>query len=256
MPPPQPEPTSESTAPSSALSQTKSSKPYNATLLPLLLESSILSFGTFTLKSGRSSPYFFTSSALHTARQLNAVSSAIAYLLSQPPFVDPTTSTPAFDVVFGPAYKGIPLAAAVMTELAHVAPEKMGDISYAFNRKEAKAHGEGGSVVGAGMKGKRVLIIDDVITAGTALREAVDIIRAQGGILAGVVVLLDRQERVSDEEKRSAVGKARHDLHVPVQAVIELADLIEVFEKGGMTGVGEEEVSRLKEYREKYGSVD
>lgn len=246
MPPPQP-----SSAPSA-----EPSKPYTSTLLPLLLENSVLSFGTYTLKSGRSSPYFFTSSALHTARQLNAVSSAFAHLLSQPPYVDPSTSSPNFDILFGPAYKGIPLAAAVMTELAHVAPQRMGHVSYAFNRKEAKAHGEGGGVVGANMSGKRVVIVDDVITAGTALREAVEIIKREGGVVAGVVVLLDRQERVSEEEKRSAVGKARNDLQVPVQAVVELADLIEVFEKGGVNGVGEGEVKRLKEYREKYGSVD
>lgn len=246
MPPPQ---TSSDSAP-------QPSKPYLSTILPLFLESDILSFGTFTLKSGRQSPYFFTSTKLHTSQQLNAVSSAIAHLLSQPPFVDLSTTSPTFDVLFGPAYKGIPLAAAVTTKLVDILPEQMAHISYTFNRKEVKAHGEGGRVVGAPMRGKRVVIIDDVMTSGKAMRESVEIIKDEGGTVAGVVVLLDRQERVSDQEKRSAVGQARDDLQVPVQAVVELADMIEVLEGGGVSGIGEEEVKRLKEYREKHGSID
>lgn len=151
--------------------------------------------------------------------------------------------------MFGPAYKGIPLCAAVLTELAYH-DKRFDNVSYAFNRKEAKAHGEGGNIVGCSLKGKRVVIVDDVITAGTALREAVSIIQAEGGVVAGVVVLLDRQERVSDEESRSAIGVAEATLKVPIKAVVTLNDLIETLGPE----VGEIEVGRMKEYREKYGS--
>ncbi|KAL9106282.1 MAG: hypothetical protein Q9227_008681 [Pyrenula ochraceoflavens] len=231
-------------------------KPYKSTLLPLLLSNSVLTFGTYTLKSGRISPYFFTSSLLHNAAQVSAVSSAYATILSQPPFSSPGTGAPTFDVLFGPAYKGIPLCAGVMAELAHTGGEKMAGVSYSFNRKEVKDHGEGGGIVGCPLKGRRVVIIDDVITSGKAMREAVNIIKSEGGQVVGVVLLLDRQEKVSDTEAKSAVGVARADLGVPVQAVVELADLIEVFEKGGMKGVGPEEVRKLKEYRDKYGSIE
>lgn len=211
---------------------------YKASLLPLLISNNVLSFGTYTLKSGRESPYFFTSSLLHTAPLLRATSAAYASVLSAPPFVTTAadgTTTPNFDIVFGPAYKGIPICAAVVNELAvrddlSVSPKgTWNNVSYSFNRKEAKAHGEGGNIVGAPLKGKRVVIVDDVITAGTALREAVGIIEKEGGIVSGVVVLLDREERVSESEAKSAVGVAQRDLgeKVPVRAVIGLHDLIE-----------------------------
>ena len=126
------------------------------------------------------------------------------------------------------------------------------NVSYAFNRKEAKDHGEGGNIVGSSVKGKRVVIVDDVITAGTALREAIGIIENAGGIVAGVVVLLDREERVSDAEPKSAVGVAQTELgeKVPVRAVIGLHDLIE---KLG-DQIGEDEIRRLEEYQARYGA--
>ncbi|KAL5336207.1 phosphoribosyltransferase-like protein [Aspergillus crustosus] len=234
---------------------------YKASLLPLLISNKVLSFGTYTLKSGRESPYFFTSSLLHTAPLLRATSSAYASVLSAPPFVTTAadgTTTPNFDIIFGPAYKGIPICAAVVNELAvrdtlAGKPEGTWDnVSYSFNRKEAKDHGEGGNIVGAPLKGKRVVIVDDVITAGTALREAVGIIEKEGGIVSGVVVLLDREERVSENESKSAVGIAQRDLgeKVPVRAVIGLHDLIEKL--GGE--IGEKEVQRLKDYRARYGA--
>ncbi|OJJ58491.1 hypothetical protein ASPSYDRAFT_151556 [Aspergillus sydowii CBS 593.65] len=234
---------------------------YKASLLPLLISNNVLSFGTYTLKSGRESPYFFTSSLLHTAPLLRATSAAYASVLSAPPFVTTAadgTTTPNFDIVFGPAYKGIPICAAVVNELAvrddlSASPKgTWNNVSYSFNRKEAKAHGEGGNIVGAPLKGKRVVIVDDVITAGTALREAVGIIEKEGGIVSGVVVLLDREERVSESEAKSAVGVAQRDLgeKVPVRAVIGLHDLIEKL--GG--DIGEKEVQRLKDYQARYGA--
>ncbi|KAJ0417100.1 phosphoribosyltransferase-like protein [Aspergillus carlsbadensis] len=237
------------------------SQDYKATLLPLLISNKVLSFGTYTLKSGRESPYFFTSSLLHTAPLLRATSAAYASVLSAPPFVTTTadgTTTPNFDIIFGPAYKGIPICAAVVNELAvrdslAGAPKGTWDnVSYSFNRKEAKDHGEGGNIVGAPLKGKRVVIVDDVITAGTALREAVGIIEKEGGIVSGVVVLLDREERVSDTESKSAIGVAQRDLgdKIPIRSVIGLHDLIEKL--GGE--IGESEVERLKDYRARYGA--
>lgn len=234
---------------------------YKSTLLPLLISSNVLTFGTYVLKSGRESPYFFTSSQLHTAPLLRATSAAYASVLSADPFVstDAAGNTePNFDIIFGPAYKGIPICAAVTNELA-VRDALSGypngtwdNVSYSFNRKEAKAHGEGGNIVGAPLKGKRVVIVDDVITAGTALREAVGIIEKEGGIVAGVVVLLDREERVNDSEPKSAIGVAQRDIggNIPIRSVIGLHDLIEKL--GESIGAGE--IERLKDYRARYGA--
>ena len=240
---------------------------YKAALLSLLISNKVLSFGSYILKSGRESPYFFTSSLLHSAPTLRATAAAYASVLSTPPFVTSATdgtTTPTFDIIFGPAYKGIPLCAAVTTELAvkdsltastFASGKGKGTwdgVSYSFNRKEAKDHGEGGNLVGAPVKGKRVVIVDDVITAGTALREAIGIIEKEGGTVVGVVILLDREERVSDAEPKSAVGVAQQSLgdQVPIRAVIGLHDLIEKL--GGQ--IGEEELQRLKEYRARYGA--
>lgn len=232
---------------------------YKSTLLPLLISNNVLSFGTYVLKSGRESPYFFTSSLLHTAPLLRASSAAYASVLSAEPFVTTNadgTAQPNFDIIFGPAYKGIPICASVTNELA-VRDSLSGkttwdNVSYSFNRKEAKAHGEGGNIVGAPLKGKRVVIVDDVITAGTALREAVGIIEKEGGIVAGVVVLLDREERVSDTESKSAIGVAQRDLggKIPIRSVIGLHDLIEKLSDS----IGAGEIQRLKDYRERYGA--
>ena len=213
------------------------------------------------LKSGRESPYFFTSSLLHTAPLLHATASSYARVLSSPPFTieEPGQKPkPTFDVIFGPAYKGIPICAAVLNELCvqdsySASPQGTWDeVSYSFNRKEAKSHGEGGSLVGSPLKGKRVVIVDDVITAGTAIREALEIIKQEGGIVAGVVVLLDREERVSDAEPKSAVGNVQRELgdKVPVRAVVGLTDLIERL--GDQLGA--DKIQKLKEYKEKYGA--
>lgn len=234
---------------------------YKSILLPLLISNNVLSFGTYILKSGRESPYFLTSSLLHTAPLLRATSAAYASVLSAEPFVSADAdgnTKPNFDIIFGPAYKGIPICAAVTNELAvrdslSASPKGTWDnVSYSFNRKEAKAHGEGGNIVGAPLEGKRVVIVDDVITAGTALREAVGIIEKEGGIVAGVVVLLDREERVSDTEPKSAIGVAQSDLgeRIPIRSVIGLHDLIE---KLG-DSIGADEIQRLKDYLARYGA--
>ncbi|CAG8938753.1 unnamed protein product [Penicillium salamii] len=232
---------------------------YKSTLLPLLISNNVLSFGSYTLKSGRDSPYFFTSSLLHTAPLLRATSAAYASVLSAEPFVSTSadgTAKPNFDIIFGPAYKGIPICGSVTNELA-VRDSLSGkntwdNVSYSFNRKEAKSHGEGGNIVGAPLKGKRVVIVDDVITAGTAIREAVSIIEKEGGIVSGIVVLLDREERVSDTEAKSAIGVAQRDLggKIPIRSVLGLHDLIE---KLG-DKIGAENIQRLKDYQERYGA--
>ncbi|KAJ5646114.1 orotate phosphoribosyltransferase [Penicillium lividum] len=237
------------------------SQEQKSTLLPLLISNNVLSFGTYVLKSGRESPYFFTSSLMHTAPLLRASSAAYASVLSAEPFVSTAadgTTKPNFDIIFGPAYKGIPICAAVTNELAvqdalAASPNGTWDnVSYSFNRKEAKDHGEGGNIVGAPLKGKRVVIVDDVITAGTALREAVNIIQKEGGIVAGVVVLLDREERVSDTETKSAIGVAQRDLggDIPIRAVIGLHDIIEHL--GDKFDASD--IQRLKDYRARYGA--
>jgi orotate phosphoribosyltransferase len=235
-------------------------------LLPLLLKASSLTFGTYTLKSGRISPYFFNSSLLFTSSLLGALARAYASVLVNPPFSLPLgteeagsaadgTNQPHFDIIFGPAYKGIPLCAIVARELEfHGAGYE--SIAYSFNRKEAKDHGEGGTIVGAPLKGKRVVVLDDVMTAGTALREAISIIQKQGGIVVGVVLLLTRQERVSDAEPRSAMKVAEDELGVPVRAVLKFEDMIEAVEAGKIDGAGPEQLKLMKDYREKYGSKD
>lgn len=224
-----------------------------AELFPLLLKASALTFGTYTLKSGRVSPYFFTSSLLHTSGLLAAVGRAYASVLTTEPFS--ANGRPEYDILFGPAYKGIPISAVVTRELENAGPEFAG-VSYSFNRKEAKDHGEGGTIVGAPLKDKRIVIIDDVMTAGTALREAVSIIQAQGGKVVGVVLLLTRQERVSESESRSAMKVAEDELKVPVRAVLNFEDIIEAVKAGKIEGAGPEQLEQMDIYRKKYGSQD
>lgn len=239
---------------------------YKKDLISLCLVNRILTFGTFTLKSGRTSPYFFNAGLFNTSALLRALSSAYAQtLLSFQPSTAPSSpSDPGFDIIFGPAYKGIPLAATVCCSLGSVAPEKYDHVAYSFNRKEAKSHGEGGSIVGAPLRNKRVLIVDDVITAGTAIREAVEIIRREGGNVVGIVVALDRQEKVACEAEKnggeddgsqrgSTLEMVKKEFNVPVLAVLTLGGLIEALGKEEK-GVGEEELRKMKEYKAKYGA--
>ena len=219
---------------------------YKQSFLDALLAAQILTFGTYTLKSGRISPYFFNAGKFSTGKLLTSLGSAFAHTIH-----DPSSSLPAFDVIFGPAYKGIPLATATLAKLCEVDPSRYEGVGYAFDRKEVKDHGEGGRMVGMPVAGKRVLIVDDVITAGTAIRAAVSVIEGAGGSVVGVVVALDRMERVGGEGGggRSAVMEVAREFGIGVVPILSLNDII--------AGVGdEEERRRMIEYREVYGAVD
>jgi orotate phosphoribosyltransferase len=186
-------------------------KDYQRKFLEFALARQVLRFGEFTLKSGRKSPYFFNAGLFNTGASLAAIGKSYAQAV-----VD---SGIGFDMLFGPAYKGIPLATVTAAALA----EHHGiDLPYCFNRKEAKDHGEGGNLVGAPLKG-RVLIVDDVITAGTAVREAVSIIRAAGATPVGLVIALDRQER--GQGTLSAVKEVEQEHKMQVAAIVRLAEL-------------------------------
>ncbi|KAF1697106.1 orotate phosphoribosyltransferase [Pseudoxanthomonas koreensis] len=180
--------------------------------LQLALDADALRFGEFTLKSGRVSPYFFNAGRFDGGASIAALAACYADAID--------ASGLEFDLLFGPAYKGIPLATAVACEYAR----RGRDLPLAFNRKEAKAHGEGGNLIGAPLAGRRVLVVDDVITAGTAIREALAIITAAGGSVAGIVVALDRQEIAAEGDRRSAAQAVAAQAGVPVLAVAGLAD--------------------------------
>jgi orotate phosphoribosyltransferase len=188
-------------------------RPHQKEFLELALRHQVLRFGEFTLKSGRVSPYFFNAGLFNDGAALAALGRAYATSL--------TESGLAFDMLFGPAYKGIALATTVAVALA----DHHGlSVPVSFNRKEAKSHGEGGSLIGAPLAG-RVLIVDDVITAGTAVREAIALIRAHGAEPAGVLIALDRQERGQGE--RSAVDEVRAEFAIPVVAIAGLGELLQ-----------------------------
>jgi orotate phosphoribosyltransferase len=210
---------------------------YKQAFIELALASGALRFGSFTLKSGRESPYFFNAGLFNSGAALAKLGACYADAIA--------AARLEFDVLFGPAYKGIPLATATAVALA----ERHGrDVPWVFNRKEAKAHGEGGSLVGAPLAG-RALIVDDVITAGTAIRESIDIIRAAGALPCGVVLALDRQERGQGE--RSAVQEVEMEFGLPVTSIITLADLLEDLEC--RQGAEPERLAALRSYRSRYG---
>ncbi len=206
--------------------------------LQLALGADALRFGQFTLKSGRLSPYFFNAGRFDSGLRMAELASCYADAID--------AAGLEFELLFGPAYKGIPLATAVACEYAR----RGRDLPLAFNRKEAKDHGEGGTLIGADMAGKRVLILDDVITAGTAIREALAIIRAAGGRPAGIVVALDRQEVASEQDPRSAAQAVAEETGIPVVAVANLGDLL-AFASGNPELVGFREP--LLAYRARYG---
>ena len=209
---------------------------YQREFLEFALEKGVLRFGEFTLKSGRQSPYFFNTGLFNTGGSLARLGRYYARTI-----VDAGIG---FDVLYGPAYKGIPLAA--VTAAALFDNHGM-DVPYAFNRKEAKDHGEGGIVVGHALEG-RVLIIDDVISAGTSVRESVEIIRGEGADPAGVVIALDRQEKGKGE--KSAVQEVEQDIGVPVAAIARLQHLVEFLETDAdRTG----HLAAIRRYRETYG---
>lgn len=195
-----------------------------------------LRFGDFALKSGRHSPYFFNTGLFDTGGRLARLARAYATSIMD--------SRLGFDLLYGPAYKGIPLAAATSMALAR---DFGVDLPYAFNRKETKDHGEGGVIVGRPLSG-RVLIIDDVITAGTSVRESVEIIRREGATPAGVVIALDRQERGEDE--RSAVAEVQERFGIPVFSVLTLDRLIDLLSSRPDSA---DWLGRLRSYRADFG---
>jgi len=209
---------------------------YQRDFLDFALDVGVLRFGQFTLKSGRVSPYFFNAGLFNRGSSLARLGKFYAQAI--------VNSDIQFDVLYGPAYKGIPLAAVTAAALYD---QHDIDIPYAFNRKEAKDHGEGGSIVGHPLEG-RIMIIDDVITAGTAIRESMDIINAQGATPAGVVIALDRQERGSGA--RSAIQEVENDYRMPVAAIVRLQHLVEYLaEKPD----AEESLQEIRTYRDQYG---
>jgi orotate phosphoribosyltransferase len=228
---------------------------YKQKFLKDCVSADALKFGTFTLKSKRISPYFFNAGLFNSADLALSISSAYANTLKARGDSD---SSFKWDVLFGPAYKGVPLAATTVTELARLDSPAYGQKRYSFNRKEAKDHGEGGSIVGASLKGQKVVIIDDVITAGTAIREAIEIIKREGGELVGIIIAFDRQEKrptANDDDGQpgpSAIGEVRKQYSIPVLAILTLDDVVEY-----LRGLGsEEDLKRLDDYRARYRASD
>jgi len=213
---------------------------YQRLFIKLAMHREVLRFGTFTLKSGRVSPYFFNAGLFRDGMAMSALGNCYAEAIQR--------SGVEYDVIFGPAYKGIPIAIAAAVQLH----DKFNvNKPWCFNRKEAKDHGEGGSLVGAPLRGQRVLIIDDVITAGTAIREVMQILTAQGATAAGIVVALDRQERGAGE--LSALQEVSMEFGVPVFSLIKLDHIAEYLKERG----GQDETIRLIDaYRVKYGARD
>jgi orotate phosphoribosyltransferase len=209
---------------------------YKKQFIELAIKHEVLRFGEFTLKSGRISPYFFNAGLFDTGAALAQLGeSYVAALLD---------NKVRYDVLFGPAYKGIPLVAAIAVRLASVHGI---DKPYAFNRKEAKDHGEGGNIVGAELKGE-VLIVDDVITAGTAIREAVDIIENAGAKTSAVLIALDRQEKGSGE--LSAIQEVQQDYGIDVYSIITMSDLIDYLSQDASN---QQHLQTMQVYRKQYG---
>ena len=209
---------------------------YQHAFLDFAISQGVLKFGEFTLKSGRISPYFFNAGLFQTGSALSQLGKFYAQAIVE--------SGVQFDMLFGPAYKGIPLAAATAIALY----EQYGrDYPYAFNRKEAKDHGEGGTIVGAALTG-RVLVIDDVMTAGTAIREAASIVANQGADLAGVAIALDRQERGTGEQ--SAVQEVQSRYGVPVINIVSLQEISTHIQQSTTDAAL---LTRIQAYRQQYG---
>ncbi|TQP34594.1 orotate phosphoribosyltransferase [Vibrio cholerae] len=211
-------------------------KAYQREFIEFALEKQVLKFGEFTLKSGRKSPYFFNAGLFNTGRDLARLGRFYAAAL-----VD---SGIEFDLLFGPAYKGIPIATTTAVALAD---HHDVDTPYCFNRKEAKDHGEGGNLVGSKLEG-RVMLVDDVITAGTAIRESMELIQANKADLAGVLVAIDRQEKGKGE--LSAIQEVERDFGCAVISIVSLTDLITYLEQQGNNT---EHLEAVKAYRAQYG---
>lgn len=211
-------------------------KDYQRDFIEFALSKGVLKFGEFTLKSGRTSPYFFNAGLFNSGGDLARLGRFYATALEDAGI--------EFDVLFGPAYKGIPIASATAVSLYE---HHQKDVPYCFNRKEAKTHGEGGNLVGADLRG-RIMLVDDVITAGTAIRESMDIVEANGASLAGVLIALDRQERGKGE--LSAIQEVERDYNAQVIAIITLNDLVAYLsEQPGQ----DDNLEKVKAYRAEFG---
>ncbi|MCG2580866.1 MAG: orotate phosphoribosyltransferase [Marinobacter sp.] len=208
---------------------------YQQHFIEFAIRRNVLRFGEFQLKSGRTSPYFFNAGLFNTGEDLLELSKAYAAALQR--------SGLDYDIIFGPAYKGIPLATVTAMALASEGQNK----PFAFNRKEKKDHGEGGNIVGAPLEGK-VLIVDDVITAGTAIRESIDLIRAAGAEPAGVLIALDRQERGTGD--LSAIQEVEQDFGLPVVSIIQLDQVLDYLSSQPDFA---EHASNVAQYRNRYG---
>jgi len=211
---------------------------YQKAFIEFVIRHDILRFGSFTLKSGRTSPYFFNAGLFNTGKALAFIGNSYAAALAE--------SGLDYDLLFGPAYKGIPL---VSVTAAALADRHDIDKPYCFNRKEAKAHGEGGTTVGAALQG-RVMIVDDVITAGTAVREVMAMMAEAGAKPAGILVALDRQERGTGS--RSAIQEIEEQYGIPVLRIVTLAQIIDYLEANDdprLTG----NLAAIKDYRAQYG---
>jgi len=207
---------------------------YQKDFISYALNSGVLRFGEFQLKSGRTSPYFFNTGLFNTGLQLGKLGRFYAQALIQ--------SGIDVDILYGPAYKGIPLVSATSIAYVQLAGE---DIPFAFNRKEAKDHGEGGVLVGAPLQGK-VIILDDVITAGTSVRESIEIINKAGAVPAGVLIALDRQEK--GQNNNSAIQEVEQQFGIPVVSIISLANIVDY-----LTANASDQVNNIKEYQQIYG---
>ena len=211
-------------------------KSYQREFIDLALEHQVLQFGEFTLKSGRVSPYFFNAGNFNTGRALAILGRCYAQAI-----VDNNLE---FDVVFGPAYKGIPLVATIAVALSELYDR---DVPYCFNRKEAKGHGEGGNLVGAPLEG-RVLIVDDVITAGTAIREVLTLIDTVGAEVSGVLVGLDRKER--RDGGLSAIQALEQDFALSVKSIVDISHIMSYV---GEKSTGKTTLEAVESYQQKYG---
>lgn len=208
---------------------------YKKDFIAYALDCGVLKFGEFHLKSGRTSPYFFNTGLFNTGAQLGKLGHFYAQALLQ------SSINP--DILYGPAYKGIPLVSATSIAYAQITGK---DIPFSFNRKEAKDHGEGGSLVGAPLQGK-VIILDDVITAGTSVRESVEIINHAGAIPAGVLIALDRQEKGLND--CSAIQEVEERFNMPVIAIISLENIIDYLK----AEANNEQLDAIKDYQNRYG---
>ncbi|MCW2830701.1 MAG: orotate phosphoribosyltransferase [Aeromicrobium sp.] len=210
---------------------------YQRQFIEFALDHDVLRFGEFTLKSGRTSPYFFNAGLFNTGGRLAGLGRYYADAI--------VASDVGFDVLLGPAYKGIPIASAAAVQLSALHGR---DVPWCFNRKEAKDHGEGGLIVGSPLEG-RVLVVDDVITAGTAIREVMQIVASAGASCAGIVVAVDRQERGQGE--LSAIQEVERDFGVPVLSIITLGQIIEYVEESGRHAA---HLDAIRAYREEFGT--